>query len=623
MNDPALQLEIEIAKAKKLKAESESTSEKPEISAVESVATAVKNFPKSTLNLVAQGVQGLSGAARGIVELPRSSSKYADGSATPEDVSRVKTAAYLSPYNVESILPENERLAITEGVVNVFKDRYGSWAKAKQTFADDPAGFLTDLSSVLSGGGAALSTIPKMANVGAKVSRAGNIIDPLNALTKGVGKVYTSTGPETNFFNQLAQDSPGVEEALLKPSATRRFPMTAAQAAVDTKPYGLAKADAQSSPLVQAQKGEIAASQKKAVSDELISAAAQAYNEGMTEFSKRSGILSPRTSGKVPTAKEMAQFTGEVGRVLYPKELLSKTIPTTPELKKLLTDPYIQAVMGKSLDRVRSDGYRFGKYLQTGKQRELKEISLAAIKTLSEELNSLAVTKGGGGSPISEKTAGTVRNVRNKLNALVEGTNLAEANAIYADLNTVHNRVKTMRALDKSLKVLVDTPSSPIDITKFSKANENQGRFLKNKLGTNRFKEFVDILTPQEVKAIENVKKDLYRLRENDILSGKKPDSPDIKEVVSKPETPNLLVSTTLTIMNFIAKKTLGAFGKSTSQKIAEKLLSPETTLSAIKAAKARKGKKFTSVPNTLRAGRPINAFNEIVSGNVKEGETE
>jgi len=66
-----------------------------------------------------------------------------------------------------------------------FANRYGNLDKIKQTFAQDPAGFLADASVVLSGGGTLATKVPQIAKAGEVVAKVGTAIDPVTGLIKG------------------------------------------------------------------------------------------------------------------------------------------------------------------------------------------------------------------------------------------------------------------------------------------------------------------------------------------------------------------------------------------------------------------------------------------------------
>lgn len=77
--------------------------------------------------------------------------------------------------------------AAFDAVTKFFADRYGGMENLKRTLASDPVGFLADISTALTGGGALAARAPGMAGrAGAAVRAAGRSVDPLTLATKGV-----------------------------------------------------------------------------------------------------------------------------------------------------------------------------------------------------------------------------------------------------------------------------------------------------------------------------------------------------------------------------------------------------------------------------------------------------
>lgn len=82
-------------------------------------------------------------------------------------------------------------------------DRYGSLDKLKETFIEDPAGVLADLSTVLAGGAGIaskvgdISKISEISNVAGKLKTASQVVEPINATTKVLGKVKSTVANST------------------------------------------------------------------------------------------------------------------------------------------------------------------------------------------------------------------------------------------------------------------------------------------------------------------------------------------------------------------------------------------------------------------------------------------
>lgn len=122
--------------------------------------------------------------------------------------------------------------AAVDAVGEFLKDRY--YTNIKSTLANDPVGALSDASGLLFAGAAVPKLLAKaskvgniarmqpvtnaLESVGKKMVSASNKIDPLNALSKGVGVTAQAGG---NVFNYFAR--PPEELADLKPGAVDRL----------------------------------------------------------------------------------------------------------------------------------------------------------------------------------------------------------------------------------------------------------------------------------------------------------------------------------------------------------------------------------------------------------------
>lgn len=75
-----------------------------------------------------------------------------------------------------------------EAVGKFFTDRYGGTENIKKTIATDPVGALADVSTVLTGGGAAAARVPGMAGkVGRIAADVGKVVDPVTLAASGIG----------------------------------------------------------------------------------------------------------------------------------------------------------------------------------------------------------------------------------------------------------------------------------------------------------------------------------------------------------------------------------------------------------------------------------------------------
>lgn len=93
-----------------------------------------------------------------------------------------------------------EEVEIANQVGAYFTDRYGSFENFKESAVEDPAGVLSDIASVVSGAGIAVkqagnvSRVSRISDIGTTIQRAGDVIEPVTAVTRGVSGAVTAAG---------------------------------------------------------------------------------------------------------------------------------------------------------------------------------------------------------------------------------------------------------------------------------------------------------------------------------------------------------------------------------------------------------------------------------------------
>lgn len=88
--------------------------------------------------------------------------------------------------------------AAFDNLTQFFVDRYGSVEGVKRTLAEDPVGFLADLSTVLTAGGAVGARVPGLAGQFARAARrAGDMVDPVSGAVKTTGAALRGLGAGT------------------------------------------------------------------------------------------------------------------------------------------------------------------------------------------------------------------------------------------------------------------------------------------------------------------------------------------------------------------------------------------------------------------------------------------
>ncbi len=130
--------------------------------------------------------------------LPSSAAQFAQDVVTPifRPVETIGNLGDLIIGSVQKMIPGvQSREGYADAVGQFFADRYGGMENIKRTMANDPVGFMADVSTVLTGGGAAAARAPGMVGqAGRAVQRAGAVVDPLQAVGRSVAPIAAPVG---------------------------------------------------------------------------------------------------------------------------------------------------------------------------------------------------------------------------------------------------------------------------------------------------------------------------------------------------------------------------------------------------------------------------------------------
>ena len=145
--------------------------QKETMSAKDVVSQAISNFPSSFRNVATGAYEAIT-----------------------SPLQTGKTLLDIGAGGLQNILPESIVQAIGEDkasrevanqVGQMYVKRYGGIEQAKRTIANDPAGFMSDLSAVLTTGG---GVVPQL-------GKAASFVDPLSLAAKTVGTVGKAAAP--------------------------------------------------------------------------------------------------------------------------------------------------------------------------------------------------------------------------------------------------------------------------------------------------------------------------------------------------------------------------------------------------------------------------------------------
>lgn len=117
-------------------------------------------------------------------------------SVVTDPVGTAKNIAKVGVGAVEKLIPgQQAHEPYADAVGQFFADRYGGIENVKRTMAEDPVGFLADVSTVLTGGELALARAPGLVGqVGRAAGTAARAVDPIAGTMKAAGAAAKGAG---------------------------------------------------------------------------------------------------------------------------------------------------------------------------------------------------------------------------------------------------------------------------------------------------------------------------------------------------------------------------------------------------------------------------------------------
>lgn len=143
-----------------------------------------------------------------VANFPESATQFAQDVAAPfvSPIETAKNVGNLALGALQKAVPgTQEKEVYADAVGDFFAERYGGWENVKSTMATDPVGFMADVATVLTGGGALAGRAPGVTGqVAREVGKAGALVDPARIaaraaapVAKGAGKV---AGPVASYL---------------------------------------------------------------------------------------------------------------------------------------------------------------------------------------------------------------------------------------------------------------------------------------------------------------------------------------------------------------------------------------------------------------------------------------
>lgn len=501
--------------------------------------------------------------------------------------------------------PEATQRAVqtANAIGGMYKDRYGSYEGIKRTFAEDPVGAAADLSTLLTGGGAAATKLGAT-QTGAAMSRAGAAINPMRPIApiieapvklaaKGVGAVYNALDPKSAaYLTAVEGRGPEVLNALRQPSEI--VPGSLPTAAEAAAPVGATRFSAM---------GASAAKTAPSPFYERAEAQKAAQLAAVQQVGKTPAELKAAEAARGATAKSLYGISDkamvaadDAFTSLLDRPSMDKVLARASDLAAEKGQPFqigqnrpAQVVPSSIVDEA---GRPLGQTVIPGEVAQYPGSSLHAMKMAFDDLIKNPERFGIGAAEV-----GAIKGTRAQFLNWVEDKAPAykTARETFAAQSKPINQMEVGQFLEGKLKPALGEETARLRASGFATALENAPGTIKRATGESRFQTLSEVLTPEQIKIVEDVRADLARARQAEAqAAAARGAGPDVNlmgtEVMGSVRAPNFINNVT-TVANDLLRRMQGKLDQKLAIELAAEMLDPAAAAKALEKAMARQAK--------------------------------
>ena len=485
----------------------------------------------------------------------------------------------------------NRAVAAARAVGGVYADKYGSWEGIKRSIAEEPVSTISDLSLLLTGGASAArlgaSTTAKVApTVSSTLGQTASALqtgarrtDPFSAIAPVVETGGKVVGAGANYLNRVANPkfsalidaSEGRGQAIV--NALRNYDEYVAggmpTAGVAASPVGSTKYSALQQEVAtrmptEYRERDIA---NKAARERALGTIAQ------DDVAMAAAIKNRKTVSD-PLYQAAEQGVADVsGAVKVVDDLIAKN-PGNTELLREMRETRRGLTADKKTGALRTDA------------KEITSVIDGIKARLAKEDNKFI--------------KGQLKEVRELLADAVPGYRAAQES--FGQASKPINIMQVGQYLEGKLKPAIETPVAE-SAGRFSQALKEAPTTIKRSTGQSRFQQLSEILTPDQVKIVEGIRKDLAR--EAEFASQAKAGSKGGKAVPAAELSKSpAFFSRIATLTNTIIDKLQGKINEKVALELATEMLDPKLAADVLEKALARQAKGERLADPFVRAGK-------------------
>lgn len=514
--------------------------------------------------------------------------------------------------------------AAAKAVGGEYAKNYGSWEAIKRSIAERPVSTISDLSLLLSGGAGiaklgakATTAVPSvsapLASTASMLQTGARRTDPFSAIAPAVETGGKMVGAGVNYLNRVANPK---FAALVDATEGRGQAIVNALRNYDEYVQGgMPTAGVAASP--------VGSTRYAALQQEV--ANRQAMTTPYRERDIANKTARERALGTIAQDESALQMA-ENARQAATKPLYGKAdkqiIVADDTFNTLLGRPSMEKALAraKQLAAERNETFQIGKNVPEqkvgsaivdteGRPLDTKTIpaeyakfngkSLHYLKLAMDDLIKDPKTFGLGSNEIS-----AIKNTRGEFLKWFEGKSesYGAARAAYTEKSRPINIMQVGQYLEGKLKPAIETPVGETAGI-FSQALKDAPGTLKRSTGQSRFQQLSEILTPDQVKVVEGIRKDLAREAEfkSQATAGTKGGKAVPAAELSKSPA---FFSKIVTLANTIIDRLQGRINEKVALELATEMLDPKLAADVLEKALARQAKGERLADPFQRAGR-------------------
>ena len=492
---------------------------------------------------------------------------------------------------------------VASAVGGMYKDRYGSYDAIKRTFAEDPVGTAADLSTLLTGGGAAATKLGAT-QTGAAMSKAGTMINPMRPIApvieapfklagKAAGAVYNALDPKSTAYLTAAEGR-GQEIVNALRGQTEIVPGSLPTAAQAAAPVGATRFSAM---------GESAARTTPTPFFEREQAQKAAQLAAVQQVGKTPADLKAAEATRSATARELYGISDKA------------LIPADKTFISLLDRPSMDKVIARASELAAEKGVPF----QIGQNRPPQTIASAILDAEGKPMGVTTIpgevakypgsslhmmkmafddlTKNPERFGIGANEVGAINATRGKFLSWVEDKAPAykTARETFAAQSKPINQMQVGQFLEGKLTPALGEETARLRAAGYAGALDQAPGTIKRATGQSRFDELSQVMTPEQIKVLESVRDDLARAKlAESQASAARGAGPNVNlmgtETLGNVRAPNFINNVT-TVANDILRRLQGKLDQKLAIELAADMLDPAAAAAALEKALARQAK--------------------------------